>query len=118
MTQEEALKFAEGWIEAWNAHDLDEVLSHYEDDFEMTSPIIASYGGEPSGILKGKEAAEAYWIQGLMMIPDLKFELIDVYPGIKSLVISYKAAFGRRAAELLEFGASGKVVRAVAHYTD
>lgn len=118
MTQEEAQKFAEGWVAAWNAHDLDEVLSYYEDDFEMMSPIIASYAGEPSGMLKGKEAVEAYWIQALMMIPDLKLELIDVFPGIKSIIISYKAAFDRRAAELFEFGASGKVLRAVAHYTE
>lgn len=118
MTQEEARRFAGEWIAAWNAHDLDEVLSHYEDDFEMTSSLIASYGGEPSGTLRGKEAAEVFWGQALMMIPDLKFELIDVFPGMKSLVISYKAVFGKRGAEFFEFGPGGKVVRAAAHYAE
>jgi ketosteroid isomerase-like protein len=39
-----AERFAKEWVAAWNAHDLDRVLSHYEDDFEMPSPIIPSCG--------------------------------------------------------------------------
>jgi ketosteroid isomerase-like protein len=34
-------EFAREWIEAWNSHDLDRVLSHYADDFTMSSPYIA-----------------------------------------------------------------------------
>ena len=37
-----AERFATDWIAAWNSHDLDRVLTHYEDDFEMSSPLIAS----------------------------------------------------------------------------
>jgi hypothetical protein len=51
-----AERFAAEWIAAWNSHDLDRVLSHYADDFEMSSPYIAELAGEPSGKLKGKEA--------------------------------------------------------------
>ena len=47
-----AERFAREWVEAWNAHDLERVLSHYEDDFEMSSPIIATLMGESSGKLK------------------------------------------------------------------
>ena len=28
-------QFARAWMEAWNAHDLDRVLAHYEEDFEL-----------------------------------------------------------------------------------
>jgi ABC-2 type transport system permease protein len=35
MTREAAVRFAEGWAAAWNAHDLDRILAHYSDDFEM-----------------------------------------------------------------------------------
>ena len=31
-------RFAAEWIEAWNAHDLERILAHYADDFEMASP--------------------------------------------------------------------------------
>jgi len=32
-----AERFAAGWIGSWNAHDLGRVLSHYANDFEMSS---------------------------------------------------------------------------------
>ena len=35
-----AERFAAEWVEAWNAHDLERVLSHYAEDFEMSSPYI------------------------------------------------------------------------------
>jgi ketosteroid isomerase-like protein len=48
--------FAADWIESWNSHDLGRILSHYTDDFEMSSPLIVQLAGQPSGKLKGKEA--------------------------------------------------------------
>jgi hypothetical protein len=50
-----AERFAEEWIVAWNAHDLSRVLSHYQDDFEMASPLIVEIAGEPTGVLHGKK---------------------------------------------------------------
>ena len=51
-----AERFAKEWVAAWNSHDLERVLEHYEDDFEMSSPIIVTMMGEASGKLKGKAA--------------------------------------------------------------
>lgn len=56
MNQKQANEFAAEWIEAWNAHDIDRILSHYADDFEMNSPVIAKRLGVTSGTLKGKAA--------------------------------------------------------------
>src|SRR5690349_21379940 len=66
---------------AWNAHDLGRILAHYADDFEMTSPYIASLTGEPTGRLAGKEAVGAYWRAALERFPDVHFELVDVFLG-------------------------------------
>lgn len=52
--------FARDWIDGWNAHDLERILAHYADDFEMTSPLIVQRMGVPGGKLKGKEAIRAY----------------------------------------------------------
>ena len=57
--------FAREWVDAWNAHDLERILSHYTDDFEMASPLIVERMGVASGRLKGKEAIRRYWGQGL-----------------------------------------------------
>ena len=46
--------FAREWVDAWNAHDIERILSHYTDDFEMTSPLIVERTLSPNGRLKGK----------------------------------------------------------------
>jgi hypothetical protein len=113
-----ALKFAQDWVASWNSHDLARILSHYDDNFEMSSPVIITIGGEPSGLLKGKEKVRAYWAKALQLIPDLRFEWISTLVGVNSVTIYYKGARGRLAAEVFHFGSDNKVLRAFAHYID
>ena len=108
--------FAADWVAAWNAHDLDRILAHYADDFEMTSPVIVQIAGEPSGTLRGKQAVGAYWRNALQLIPDLQFELISLLVGVGSITLYYKGARGRLAAEVFHFGPDRRVVKAFAHY--
>lgn len=112
-----AKRFADEWIAAWNSHDLDRILEHYEDDFEMSSPIIARIAGEPSGKLRGKAAVGAYWSKALKSAPDLRFELLTVLVGADSVTVHYRGHRGV-AAEVLHFGPSGKVRAAFAHYAE
>jgi len=96
--------------------DLDRILSHYSDQFEMSSPVIIQIGGEPSGTLKGKDAVGSYWAKALDLIPDLRFELVSLLVGVNSITLYYKGARGRLAAEVFHFGPDHKVSRASAHY--
>ena len=108
--------FAADWIAAWNAHDLDRVLAHYSDDFEMTSPHIVQIAREPSGTLHGKAAVGAYWAKALGLFPELNFELVSILAGVDSVTLYYRGSRGRLAAEVFHFDAAGKVRRAFAHY--
>jgi ketosteroid isomerase-like protein len=54
VTKDEAWKLAEHWVAAWNAHDLELIMTHYGDAIELTSPIAAQLLGTPSGKLNGK----------------------------------------------------------------
>jgi len=109
-------RFAADWIESWNAHDLGRVLAHYAEDFEMSSPVIIQIAGEPTGTLRGKAAVGLYWRKALDLIPDLKFELLAVLAGVRSITLYYKGARGRLAAEVFHFGPDRKITRAFAHY--
>lgn len=109
--------FAREWVAAWNAHDLDRVLAHYEDDFEMHSPLIRSLAGVESGRLRGKPAVRAYWARALAAIPDLHFELLAALAGVDSVVVYYQGHRGL-VAEVFRFGATGKVCMASAHYAE
>lgn len=119
ITQEFSKSFANEWINAWNSHDLDLILSHYSDDFTITTPIALSLFPESKGIVKGKEAVKAYWKVGLERIPNLKFELLDVLVGINGLTLYYKnTATGRKSAEMMHFNSDLKVNKAHVHYTE
>jgi len=115
LEREFAERFAKEWIAAWNSHDLERILEHYEDDFEMSSPVIVSIAAEPSGKLKGKKAVGAYWAKALAMIPDLRFDLVTVLAGVDSVTLYYRGHRGL-SAEVLHFGPGGKVRAAFAHY--
>jgi hypothetical protein len=116
ITPERAESFAAEWIAAWNARDLPRVLSHYTDDFEMSSPFIIEIAGEPSGRLQGKEKVRAYWQAALEKHPGLHFELLAVFTGASSIVLHYRRNFGKPAAEVFFFNEEGLVYRTAAHY--
>jgi hypothetical protein len=117
MTRDEAWKLAKHWIAAWNAHDLDQIMSHYEDTVELTSPVVAQLMGPPHGKVIGKTNLKAYFQRGLEAYPEIHFHLADVFLGVGSLVLLYTNQKGTRTAEFMELSETGKVVRVVANYT-
>jgi hypothetical protein len=110
------MSLADEWIDAWNSHDLDRVLSHYTDDFEMASPKIVDIAKEPSGVLRGKPAVRAYWEKAMQLVPGLRFEKLAVYTAPRSIAIRYRNQLGKEAVEVLELAPDGRVARAAAHY--
>jgi hypothetical protein len=116
IEQEFAQEFAREWIDAWNAHDLERILAHYSDDFEMSSPLIVERARVPSGVLQGKQAITPYWQRGLAGSPPLHFELDFVTCGVASITLVYRNHRGQRATEVLFFNEQRQVIRGVAHY--
>ena len=117
MTQEQARTLAKEWIAAWNAHDLDSILEHYDEAVELTSPVAAQLLGNPDGKVIGKENLRAYFRRGLEAYPELQFHLQDVLCGLSSLVLYYTNQRGTHSAEFMELSPNGKVTRVVAHYS-
>jgi hypothetical protein len=117
VTKDEAWKLAEHWIAAWNTHDLDLIMTHYEDAIELTSPVAAQLLGTPTGKVAGKENLKAYFQRGLEAYPELQFHLENVFLGISSVVLVYTNQKGTRTAEFMELSATGNVTRVVANYS-
>ncbi len=114
MNAESAHAFAQEWIAAWNAHDLERILAHYAEDVQITSPIAERLTGHAE--VNGKKALRVYFTTGLAHYPELHFELEGVFVGSASLVLSYVNQDGTRAAEMMELDDNGRVIRMVAHY--
>jgi ketosteroid isomerase-like protein len=116
MDAKQAQRLADEWYAAWNAHDLERILSHYSEEIVFTSPFAVEIAGRADGRLEGKEALRDYFAAALERFPDLKFEPIALMVGTNSLVLHYRSVKGLLAAELMRIDESGLVTDASAHY--
>ena len=116
MTKDEAWGLADDWIAAWNKHDLDLIMAHYDDAVELTSPVAARLIGSADGKVVGKTSLRAYFQRGLETYPELQFHLEDVLWGLNSLVLYYSNQRQTRTAEFMQLSRTGKVKQVIAHY--
>lgn len=116
MNRTEMNAFVESWISDWNNHDLDSILSHYDEDIVLYSPMIVPVTGEVRSSLTGRAALRAYWKQALILAPDLQFELQSVLLGSDALTILYRNQTGRAASETFVFTDQNLVSLSVATY--
>ena len=80
LSEDMIAAFAREWIEAWNAHDIDRILSHYREDVRFVSPFAARRR-RPHGELRGRLALRDYFERGLASYPALHFEPIAALGG-------------------------------------
>lgn len=113
-----AQQFAKDWISSWNSHDFENILSHYSDDIEITTPMIKLALGMDNGSLKGKEQVADYWKRALQKVPDLHFELYETTVGVESITLFYKSIMNKKAMEVMFFDEQGKINKMIAHYTE
>ena len=108
--------FANEWIAAWNAQDLDRILSHYGENVIFRSPRIVLITGDETGIVRGMDALRTYWRKALDQNTDLRFELERVYVSKGAITITYRNHRGQSAAETMIFDDRGLVVEGLAAY--
>jgi ketosteroid isomerase-like protein len=117
VTRDEAWNLANNWAAAWNAHDLDQIMAHYDDAIELTSPAAAQLLKTPDGRVIGKANVKEYFRRGLEAYPELHFHLENVLWGVSSVLLYYTNQRGTHTAEFMELSAAGKVTRVVANYS-
>lgn len=111
-----AQSFAEEWLAAWNSHDLDRILAHYDDEVILASPVAQKLLNN-DGNVRGKSALRDYFQRGLTAYPNLAFELIDVLSGLETIVLYYRNNVrGNKTAEVMLLTPAGKVSRIWANY--
>ena len=108
--------FAHEWIAAWNAHDLDRVLSQYAPDAVVRTPLAVVRVPESGGVVRGRDALRAYWGPSLAAQPDLCFDLEEVMPTVDGVTILYRNHREQRVAETVLWGDDGLVHTAVVSY--
>jgi steroid delta-isomerase len=113
MTRDEMNTFAATWVAAWNARDVERVLSLFSDEVTFTSPTALTVVG--TAAVHGKAALRAYWSQAMSRISTLKFTLDRVVwdAATRELAILYVSDIdgrAKRVSENLIFDENGLVV--------
>ena len=116
ITPEQAQHFAASWYAAWNAHDIDAIMSHYAPSIEHSSPFIKRYNGTDDVSIKGIAGVRDYFARALARNPTLRFDPLHVTTGLESVLLVYRRMTGDLAGEIFFLDAGNKIIRSVSHY--
>jgi hypothetical protein len=111
-----ARELAEEWVDAWNRHDLDAIMSLYSPGIVFQTPTIIASMGIADGRVEGVAALREHFARGLARLPDLHFDLVEVYTGVASLAMTYRWADGTPVCELHEYDGQERIERVQALY--
>ncbi len=86
----QAIKVAQEWLDAWNAHDPERVVAHFADDVVVHSPVAGQLRPGSDGVLRGKDEVLSYYRDGLAASEGLQFALVEVCTGVGDVTIVYR----------------------------
>jgi hypothetical protein len=116
MTYPEAEAHAKSWIEAWNAHDLDRILSHYSPDVVFEAATVRTRWSKPDGKLHGIAELRKHFALGLELAPNLAFQLEQVFLAPSGYAILYRRENGNRVIDCVEVDEHGHAKQVTAYY--
>jgi ketosteroid isomerase-like protein len=105
---------ADRWREAWNARDLDEIVSCYSEQVEFVLPALVSDDEERR--ISGREELREHFRHGLELAPNLTVDEESLLVGPGGFAILYRREDGHRAIETVELDADGLASRARVFY--
>ena len=71
-------QIATKWFAAFNEHNLENLLSLYDDNAQHYSPKLKIRLPETNGLIKGKQALREWWKDAFDRLPSLKYEVVTL----------------------------------------
>ncbi|WP_413999981.1 nuclear transport factor 2 family protein [Flavobacterium sp. W1B] len=78
MTPEKLQSIAFKWFEAFNTHNLEQLLSLYDDDAQHFSPKLKIIKPETNGFVIGKQAMREWWQDAFNRLPSLNYKVTSL----------------------------------------
>ncbi|MDI1257496.1 MAG: nuclear transport factor 2 family protein [Flavobacterium sp.] len=89
MSQEQLQSIAFRWFEAFNAHNLEQLLSLYEEDAEHFSPKLKIRKPETNGYVSGKPALREWWQDAFDRLPTLHYKVTTLTANSDRVFMEY-----------------------------
>ena len=119
MSAEKNLSIAHLWFEAFNAHNLEKLLSLYDDEAQHFSPKLKIRHPETNGLVIGKEALRSWWQDAFDRLPTLHYKVTSLTSNADRVFMEYiRTVQGEDAmlvAEVLEIKESRIIASRVYH---
>lgn len=80
---------ASTWFEAFNEHNLEKLLSLYDDKAQHYSPKLKIRQPETKGLIKGKDALRTWWQDAFDRLPSLQYEVIRLTADEEQVFMEY-----------------------------
>ncbi len=94
----------EKWIDAFNEHDVDKLLSLYHPNARHYSSRVETDKPETKGWLKGKEQLREWWQSNFKKLTDLNYKLAHATVGNDKIFIEYeRRTRGQQDLEVMEY---------------
>ena len=78
MTPENLQSIAFKWFDAFNNHNLEQLLSLYDDDAEHYSPKLKIHKPKTNGLVAGKQALREWWQDAFDRLPSLNYKVTSL----------------------------------------
>ena len=89
MTVQKNLSIAHSWFEAFNAHNLEKLLSLYDDEATHFSPKLKIKHPETNGLISGKLELHSWWNEAFTQIPSLHYKVTSLTANSDRVFLEY-----------------------------
>lgn len=89
MKTEENLTIAKKWFEAFNQHNLEDLLSLYDENAEHFSPKLKIRKPETQGLIKGKNELRIWWQDAFDRLPTLQYKTTSLTSNEERVCMEY-----------------------------
>lgn len=89
MPGDELTSISLKWFEAFNAHDLEKLLTLYHEQAVHYSPKLKMRHPETNGFITGKEALRVWWHDAFVRLPSLQYQVTRLTPYQDRVFIEY-----------------------------
>jgi limonene-1,2-epoxide hydrolase len=77
------------WLSAFNAHDVEALVSLYAENCTHTSPKIRALYPHTGGKIHGKAALKNWWAEAITRLPTIRYECVATTASERSVFIEY-----------------------------
>ena len=89
MTNSQLNSIAHQWFDAFNNHNLEQLLVLYHDNAQHYSPKLKVRKPETNGLIKGKDALREWWKDAFDRLTTLHYELVRLTPHDNRVFMEY-----------------------------